>query len=62
MLYIPKKPVKFGIKIITIRDVRSKYMLITEPYFWKQSIPRWTPVSNHSVKKLQYPYMGQTGT
>ncbi|CAE1281229.1 unnamed protein product [Acanthosepion pharaonis] len=37
-MYIPNKPAKYGIKIVMVNDVKSKYMLSGIPYLGKQ----WT--------------------
>uniref|UniRef100_A0A1B6KLU3 PiggyBac transposable element-derived protein domain-containing protein n=1 Tax=Graphocephala atropunctata TaxID=36148 RepID=A0A1B6KLU3_9HEMI len=57
-MYIPNKPAKYGIKIVMICDVGSKYMLNAEPYLGKQTTPRDVPVSEYFVKKLISPYNG----
>ncbi|CAE1279103.1 unnamed protein product [Acanthosepion pharaonis] len=35
-MYIPNKPEKYGIKIVMVNDVKSKYMLSGIPYLGKQ--------------------------
>ena len=33
--YLPNKPDKFGIKVLMAADVKTKYMLHSFPYMWK---------------------------
>ena len=35
-MYIPNKPAKYGIKIVMLNDVKSKYMLSAIPYLGKK--------------------------
>lgn len=51
-MYNSKKPAKYGLKIIMICDVGSKYMLIAESYLGKHSTQRGIPISEQFVKKL----------
>lgn len=51
-MYIPNKPVKYGIKIVMANDVKSKYMLAGIPYLGKQGTrPRDGENLGHSFTK-----------
>lgn len=57
-MYMPQKPSKYGIKIVMICDVGTKYMLNAEPYLGKGTTGRDEPVSHYHVKNLSAPYHG----
>lgn len=57
-MYLPKKPAKYGIKIVMLCDVSTKYMLNAEPYLGKNSTPRNEPASHYYLKSLTQPYYG----
>lgn len=51
-MYIPNKPDKYGIKIVMICDVKTKYMVDADPYLGKNTITGGQPLSEFYVKKL----------
>lgn len=57
-MYMPKKPAKYGLKIVMVCDAGSKYMLVAEPYLGKQNTTVQGPLSQYYVKKLTAPFHG----
>lgn len=52
-MYIPYNPAKYGIKIVMVNDVKSKYMLSGIPYLGKQGTPqpKYDPKLGHIFAK-----------
>lgn len=57
-MYIPNKPDKYGIKIVLICDVKTKYMIDADPYLGKNTSTGGQPLSEFYVKKLSKTVMG----
>lgn len=51
-MYIPNKPSKYGIKIVMLCDVGTKYMINAEPYLGKSTKTNGQPLADHYVKGL----------
>nr|XP_022906001.1 uncharacterized protein LOC111417842 [Onthophagus taurus] len=51
-MYIPNKPSKYGIKIVFICDVSSKYMFDAMPYLGKSTNTNGMPLGEYYVKTL----------
>jgi len=51
-MYIPNKPSKYGIKIVMICDVKTKYMFDAEPYLGKDTRTNGLPLAEYFVKSL----------
>lgn len=57
-MYMPKKPAKYGLKIMMVCDVETKYMVNAAPYTGKGSTPRNVSVAEYFVKTLTEPLHG----
>lgn len=57
-MYMPNKPAKYGIKLLMICDVGTKYMLNAMPYLGKNTTPRNVPQAQFFVKELSRPIHG----
>lgn len=57
-VYISSKPDKYGIKIVTMCDSRTYYMVTAIPYIGKENRPNKEPLPDYYVKKLTEPIHG----
>lgn len=51
-MYIPNKPDKYGIKLVMICDVRTKYMINASPYLGKHTNTSGLKLADYYVKDL----------
>ncbi|KAJ8928139.1 hypothetical protein NQ314_019319 [Rhamnusium bicolor] len=51
-MFIPNKPAKYGIKLVMLCDVPTKYMIDAEPYLGKGTKTNGLPLSTYYIKKL----------
>jgi hypothetical protein len=51
-MFIPNKPAKYGIKLVMLCDVASKYMIDAEPYLGKGTKTNELPLSAYYIKNL----------
>lgn len=57
-IYIPNKPNKYGIKIIMVCDVATKYVVNASPYLGKSTKTNGVPLANYFVELLTRPVWG----
>ncbi|XP_050338705.1 piggyBac transposable element-derived protein 4-like [Bactrocera neohumeralis] len=57
-MYIPNKPNKFGIKIVMVCDVATKYVINAEPYLGKSTNTQGKQLANYFVEGLTKPLHG----
>lgn len=57
-MYIPNKPNKYGIKIVMVCDVATKYVLNASPYLGKSTKTNGAPLANYYVELLTKPVWG----
>lgn len=51
-MYIPNKPAKYGIKLVMLCDVATKYMIDARPYLGKNTKTEGLPLANYFIKEL----------
>lgn len=54
-MYIPNKPSKYGLKIVMVCDVSTKYMINATPYLGKSTQSNGMPLGEYFVKTLTEP-------
>ena len=57
-MYIPSKPNKYGIKIVMMCDVGTKYMINAIPYLGKGTRTGGLPLGDYFVRELSRPIWG----
>lgn len=61
-MYIPNKPDKFGMKIVTMNDAKSWYMINAEMYTGKTTSTRNQPLAEKYLLELSEPIHGSNRT
>nr|CAI5845222.1 unnamed protein product [Callosobruchus analis] len=51
-MYIPNKPSKYGIKIVLLCDVSTKYLIDASPYLGKSTKTNGKPLADYYVEQL----------
>ena len=57
-MYIPNKPAKYGLKLVLLCDVSTKYLINACPYLGKSTNTNGLPLANHFVELLTVPIYG----
>ena len=57
-MYIPNKPAKYGLKLVLLCDVSTKYLINACPYLGKSTNTNGRPLANHFVELLTVPIYG----
>lgn len=51
-MYIPNKPAKYGLKLVLLCDVSTKYLIDASPYIGKSTETHGLPLANYFVETL----------
>lgn len=57
-VYIKSKPDQYGLKIVSLNDVKTSYMLNAIPYVGKMSPPNKEPIPRYLVRNITEPIHG----
>lgn len=57
-MYLPNKPNKYGIKIVMLCDVATKYVINANPYLGKSTKTDGAPLADYFVENLTQPVWG----
>lgn len=57
-MYIPNKPAKYGLKLVLLCDVSTKYLINASPYVGKSTQTNGRPLADYFVELLTTPIYG----
>ncbi|XP_072384398.1 uncharacterized protein [Diabrotica undecimpunctata] len=57
-MYTPNKPAKYGLKLVLLCDVATKYLVNAEPCFGKSTQTNGLPLADHFITVLTAPIHG----